>query len=219
MRPCPPPSAPTPHPLPRRPARGGRVLHRPRARGARNVAGNGARAQVLPVRLRRPPARPPTRPPTRTPQPLASPLQGGRAAAVLAARPPSQSAGLTGGAHTYTCPNSCVAPFPRAGCILLPNTALPPSFNAEDPRCSMALDDINPESWRRLLAATTEYCARPEVGGRGGTAVRTQGMAGMRKPPRRWAPAPTCAVAAALCGTAGREWRINALRNPPCAAP
>jgi hypothetical protein len=27
----------------------------------------------------------------------------------------------------------------------------------------MPLDDVNPESWRKLLAATTDYCARPEV--------------------------------------------------------
>jgi len=27
----------------------------------------------------------------------------------------------------------------------------------------MPLDDINPESWRKLLAATTDYCARPEI--------------------------------------------------------
>ncbi|KAI8470882.1 MAG: hypothetical protein J3K34DRAFT_520933 [Monoraphidium minutum] len=39
-------------------------------------------------------------------------------------------------------------------------------FCAEDPRCAMPLDDVSPESWRRLLAATTEYCGRPEVAGR-----------------------------------------------------
>ncbi|GBF89188.1 phospholipase A [Raphidocelis subcapitata] len=36
-------------------------------------------------------------------------------------------------------------------------------FCAEDARCAMALDDVNPEAWRKLLAATTDYCARPEV--------------------------------------------------------
>lgn len=40
------------------------------------------------------------------------------------------------------------------------------SFNAEDARCAMPLDDVNPESWRRLLAATSEYCTTPGVSAR-----------------------------------------------------
>lgn len=36
-------------------------------------------------------------------------------------------------------------------------------FNAVDPRCAMELDDIKPESWRKLLAATSEYCSQPHI--------------------------------------------------------
>lgn len=41
--------------------------------------------------------------------------------------------------------------------------AAPPRFNAVDTRCNMDLDDIRPESWTRLLSATTEYCSQPDV--------------------------------------------------------
>lgn len=47
-----------------------------------------------------------------------------------------------------------------------PRISLACSFNVEDPRCAMPLDDINPDSWRRLLAATSEYCAAAGVAAR-----------------------------------------------------
>ncbi len=36
-------------------------------------------------------------------------------------------------------------------------------FNPRDIRCAMELDNINPESWRKLLAAAQEYCEQPST--------------------------------------------------------
>jgi hypothetical protein len=36
-------------------------------------------------------------------------------------------------------------------------------FNPIDARCAMELDDIKPESWRKLTAATSEYCSQPAI--------------------------------------------------------
>jgi hypothetical protein len=36
-------------------------------------------------------------------------------------------------------------------------------FNPIDARCAMELDDIKPESWRKLTAATSEYCSQPNI--------------------------------------------------------
>ncbi|KAF6264631.1 hypothetical protein COO60DRAFT_1457519 [Scenedesmus sp. NREL 46B-D3] len=36
-------------------------------------------------------------------------------------------------------------------------------FNPVDARCAMELDDIKPESWRKLTAATSEYCSKPDI--------------------------------------------------------
>jgi hypothetical protein len=36
-------------------------------------------------------------------------------------------------------------------------------FNPIDARCAMELDDIKPESWRKLTAATSEYCSQPDI--------------------------------------------------------
>lgn len=36
-------------------------------------------------------------------------------------------------------------------------------FNAVDARCNMELDDIRPESWSRLMSATSDYCSQQAV--------------------------------------------------------
>ena len=60
-------------------------------------------------------------------------------------------------ARTLHCPPCCSPLIDLPAPLHVP----PPRFCANDPRCNMELDEVDPERWAQLEAATEEYIAAP----------------------------------------------------------